>query len=438
MSTLDWVTGDALGLRMPAHGAALHDGGADFLTKAFRATGALDAHNRVTRITRFEENLAGGTGRKVILSVEYATPAPDLHTELFVKFSRDFTDPIRDRSKHLMESEVRFALLSRRPGFPIAVPACLFADYEHASGTGLLVTQRIAFDQNGIEPAYEKCFDYDMPDPLAHYKAMLTANARLAGSHRGGRLSSDIDQLFPFEAERLLVSDRIPYNSSQLAKKIARLVDFADRFPQLLPRNVTSHEFLSELAHHAPRFHAHEIAIKEFLHGKPEFIALCHWNANIDNGWFWRNAEGVLECGLLDWGRVNQMSIAQAIFGALCAAETQLWDDHLDEILSLFAREFRAAGGPTIDADELKFHLQLFTALTGIAWIMDAPSIVQAQVPELAQIRDRYDPRFTANALARVQLQLLTAFLNAWQTQRFGVVLDRFLQLTTRATAVTS
>ena len=438
MSTLDWIAGDALGLQIPAHAAALRAGGEDFLTTAFRATGALGAENRVTRITRFEETLAGGTGRKVILAVEYAKPAPELHTELFVKFSRDFADPMRDRSKHLMESEVRFALLSRRPAFPVAVPTCLFADYHEASGTGILITQRIAFGANGIERAYDKCFDYAMPEPLAHYRALLTTNARLAGSHRGGRLTDDIDELFPFDARALLVSDRIPYNAGQLTKKIARLVDFAARFPQLLPRHLTSHEFLSQLAHDAPRFHAHEAAIKGFLHGKPELIALCHWNANIDNGWFWRAADGVLQCGLLDWGRVNQMSIAQAIFGALCAAETQLWDDHLDELLLLFVTEFRAAGGPAIDADELKFHLQLFTALTGIAWIMDAPSIVQAQVPELAQIHDRYDPRFTANALARVQLQLLTAFLNAWQTQRFGTVLDRFLQLTQPASALTS
>jgi hypothetical protein len=39
-----------------------------------------------------------------------------------------------------------------------------------------------------------------------------------------------------------------------------------------------------------------------------------------------------------------------------------------------------------------------------------------------------YDPRFTRNALARVQLQLLTVFMNAWQTQNFGAVLDRFIE----------
>ena len=29
-------------------------------------------------------------------------------------------------------------------------------------------------------------------------------------------------------------------------------------------------------------------------------IALCHWNANIDNAWFWREPDGALRCGLID------------------------------------------------------------------------------------------------------------------------------------------
>ncbi|MDT5172767.1 MAG: hypothetical protein QOG37_18, partial [Mycobacterium sp.] len=55
---------------------------------------------------------AGSTGRKVVLSVHYDEPA-GLPTELFVKFSRDFDNPTRDRGKAQMEPEVRFAAMSR-------------------------------------------------------------------------------------------------------------------------------------------------------------------------------------------------------------------------------------------------------------------------------------------------------------------------------------
>ena len=65
----------------------------------------------------FDEVPGGSTGRKVLLTVEYDKPCRT-HTDLFVKFSRDFDNPIRDRGKTQMEPEVRFASLSRATGFP--------------------------------------------------------------------------------------------------------------------------------------------------------------------------------------------------------------------------------------------------------------------------------------------------------------------------------
>ena len=87
-----WAVGDQYGLAFPADPAALETGGARFLTEAFLASGAL-RDNSIARVTGFREVAGGSTGRKVMLSVEYAKAASDLHTDLFVKFSRDFDDP---------------------------------------------------------------------------------------------------------------------------------------------------------------------------------------------------------------------------------------------------------------------------------------------------------------------------------------------------------
>jgi hypothetical protein len=428
MSVTDWITGDMLGMQIPAHSAALREGGAVFLTNAFRAAGVLTPDNLVTQITHFEECSGGSTGRKLLLSVAYAKPAPNLFNDLFVKFSRDFDNAIRDQARVQMELEVRFALLSRVPGFPIAVPRCFFADYHEASGTGILIAQRIAFGTDGIERHYDKCLDYEMPDPLAHYRALIKAIARLAGVHLAGRLPDSVAQQFPFDADKLSVSDRRPYTAKQLQNRVARYADFATKFPQLLPRNIRSTEFIAQLAEHAPRFPEHEAAIKHYLRSRPEFIALCHWNANIDNAWFWRNAQGEFECGLMDWGHVSQMSFSMALWGSLSGAETKLWNEHLDELLTLFAAELRGCGGPAIDVEELKFHLHLHVALMGLAWLLDAPPLIQANVPDLATIENRFDPRFKANETARTTLQMMTTFLNLWQTRNFGAVLDRFVK----------
>ncbi len=427
MTVLDWVPGDVLGLQIPAHSEALLAGGTSFLTAAFHANGTLAADNRVTQITQFEECPGGSTGRKILLSVAYERSDPALRTELFVKFSRDFDDAIRDRGKIQMELEVRFALLSRISGFPIAVPACFFADYHHESGTGILITERIAFETGGIERHYEKCLDYEMPEPLAHYEALIKAIARLAGAHKAGHLPPSVATQFPFDPKKLTVSKSRVYSAAQLQAKVAAYAEFARSYPQLVPENISSPEFIAQLAEQAPRFAENEASIRQFLQDAPELIALCHWNAHVDNAWFWRNARGEIECGLLDWGHVSQMSLAMALGGCLTAAEPELLSAHLDSLLALFAAEFRSCGAPALDVRELKLHFMLALGTSGLL-LLDAPALIQRRVPNLAEVKDRFDARIRSNEFARAQLHLLTVFLTLWKTEDFGTALDEFLR----------
>lgn len=428
MTALDWARGDLSGIMMPAHAAALREGGAIFLTQAFRDAGALGVDNAVTAITQFEECPGGSTGRKLFLGVEYAKPEPGLHTELFVKFSRDFDDPVRDRGKVQMETEVRLAALSRAPAFPIAVPACYFADYERETGTGILITQRVAFGAGGVEPHYEKCLDYEMPDMLAHYESLIRALARLAGAHKGERLPARAAAQFPFEPDKLDVGARKPYTVAEVEARVEQYAAFAEKYPQLLPESLRTPAFIAELSAHAPRFPAQEAAIKSYLARQEPFIALCHWNANVDNAWFWRNGDGVLECGLMDWGHVSQMNVAMALWGALSAAELSLWDEHLDDLLQLFAREYRAAGGPALDVAEVAFQLDLYIGVMGVAWMLDAPALIQQRAPNLSEAKSRFDAPVRGIERARNQLHIMSVFLNRWRARDFGAVLDRFLR----------
>lgn len=161
------------------------------------------------------------TGRKLLLSVQYQQPHPNLHTDLFVKFSRDAANPIRDRGRMQMESEVLFASLSRAPGFPITVPATQFADYHRDTGTGIPISERIHFGVNGIERQYHKCLDYKMPEPLAHYRALLTALARLAGCHRSGRLPAELIGQFPIDMQAAQVGERTPISADKLNRRMS-------------------------------------------------------------------------------------------------------------------------------------------------------------------------------------------------------------------------
>jgi hypothetical protein len=424
---LDFVRGDATRLAIPAHAEALRAAGEIFLTDAFQTFGSLGADNRVVRITQFESFPGGNSGHKLLLSVEYADAEPGLHTDLFVKFSRDFNDAFRDRRRHELEAEVHLATLSRLPDFPIRVPVACFADFNRESGTGLLITQRIAFGADGIEPLRPKCMDHELADPLAYYRATFTALARLVAAHKSGRLSPHVDALFPFDAAAAAADIPIPWNEQQLRERVQRYGEFAASCPQLMPPHLISPSFIAQLERDAVRFLQHEAAVKRFLYSDPEFIALCHWNTNIDNAWFWRDASGVLQCGLLDWGMVRQMNVGYALWGGLCGASLAIWDRHLDDLLELFIIELHTNGGPRIDMRQLKLHLDLSTAMLCLALMMDAPALVLSRLPEAARASSPLDPVMHQNEMARSFLHVFTAFLNLWQKQDFGAALDRVL-----------
>ena len=424
---MDGVLGDTTGLMIPAHADALRAAGADFLTRAFRAYGALSEDNSVTRISRFELCTVGSTGQKVLLSVEYARPEPGLPLDLFVKFSRDFADAFRDRRRGELASEIALGELSRVVGFPIRVPVPYFADFHRESGTGLLITERIRFGLAGIEPLRPKCMDHLLDRPLEYYRTIVTALGRLAAAHASGALSPRVETLFPFDARAAAESDPIPWDEEGLSGQVERYAAFAARCPRLLPAHVRSPEFMAQFARDAVRVLRHERSIKQFMHADPTYIALSHFNAHIDNAWFWRDASGALQCGLLDWQRGRQMNVAYALWGALCAAGLDIWNDHLDELLRLFIAEFAAHGGPSLDPERLELYMHLYAATMGLAGLIVMPAVVCSKLPNPEAASGPQDSMVLDNEAARSFLHVFTVLLNLWQSPKFRMNLERTL-----------
>jgi hypothetical protein len=416
-----WATGDTTGLAIPADPQTLREAGAEFLTTAMRRFGTLAADNSVDRITRFQDCGGGSTGRKALLDVEYTRPQPGLRTELFVKFSRDFDNPRRDRGKSQMELEVNFALLSVRTDLPVQVPLCAFSDYHRDSCTGVLLTERIGYGTGGIEPHYDKCLDYTMPDALGHYEALLGSVARLAGVYRSGRFPVTVTEQFRFDAEKVSVGKRIRYSGDELTDRIHRLVSFGSAHPGLLP--ALSADFTQRMLADVGRIAAAEDIIMAWLHSTNAHIGLCHWNANVDNAWFWSTPDGRLHNGLMDWGCVSIMNVAMALWGSLCSAETALWEQHLDHLLAHFATEYADAGGPDLDPVTLRCQLMLYVAVMGIAWLLDTPEFLAATVPDLTEVADRHDPRISGDEAVRAPLLMLNNVLHLWATEDFGALL---------------
>ena len=425
---MDWIEGDVLGMAMPAHPEALRAGGADFLTAAFRRFGALAADNAVARVTRFEDCPRGSTGRKVLLGVEYARPEPGLDTQLFVKFSRAFDDPLRDNQRFEMADEARFAAVSAGPEFPIAMPKAYFSDFHAESGTGMMITRCVPYGEGTNEPHYEKCLDWQLDDALDHYRVIVGTNARLGAAHRAGELPAAVDRWFPFDADKGIAADRIRYDARQLGNRVARFAQFCGDYPQLLPANVRDAGFHARLARDVPRFLEHEQVLREWLFSRPGSIVFAHWNANIDNAWFWKGNDGARHCGFIDWGRVGPMPVAQALWGTLSGAETAIWDGHLDELIGVFVEAFeRLPQVQWLDAATVRLELDIQVGLLGTCWLLDAVPLILRMVPDLAEAESKRDARFVAHEQARNQLHMLAVFMNLFERHDLGRSIDAVL-----------
>lgn len=414
------VIGANTGIAFPTTVEQLLSAGPDFLTLAMQATGALTRDNAVTAIAASREFHGGGMGRKLWLDVEYTRREPHLHTRLFAKFTREFGDPLLDLFGPLMEPEIRFALLSRQAGFPIRVPRCYFADYSAAPICGLLITERVPYGEHNVLPCPVKGMDWQLDDPLPYYSSLMTAAATLAGSHKSGRLGPDLKTMFPFDPDAIDPGSRIPYTPDALAGQLVRIREFISAAPQLFP-GVDAERFIAE----APIVLELEDAIRNALNHASDMIALCHWNLNLDNAWFERQPDGSLSAGLLDWGSVGQMNIAQSFFGVTCAADPDFLARHESNLIKLFVDHYAAAGGPIISTDKMHALVKLSMAVLGVAWMLDAPAIVARELPGYASVANRFDPRFTENFLARAQTHLLWVFIREWSRQDIGGALRR-------------
>ncbi|MFM5906959.1 MAG: hypothetical protein ACKOPO_05145, partial [Novosphingobium sp.] len=160
---------------------------------------------------------------------------------------------------------------------------------------------------------------------------------------------------------------------------------------------------------------------RDYLVSNPAFTSLNHWNSHIDNAWFWRE-DGEVRCGLIDWGRVGQLTFGSALWGGLSAAHHAIWDQHIDGLLGHFVQQYEAHGGPRVRLDDLRRHLALHMAVMGVARMFAAPEIIRFRLPECVHATGPNDAMFTPVTAdpARNYLSIYTVLLKHWQRENFG------------------
>lgn len=65
------------------------------------------------------------------------------------------------------------------------------------------------------------------------------------------------------------------------------------------------------------------------------------------------------------------------------------------------------------------------TAVVSLAFGLEAPAIIDRQVPDLPDVANRFDARLRDRETARIRLHMVTMFLNVWRTHDLPGALAR-------------
>jgi hypothetical protein len=388
--------GDHYGLEFPISVPMLEDFGPAFLTRAFRASGAIAADNEVTAIVALQPISVQGASERALLTVDYARDEPGLHKQLFVKFP-----PLEPNFKfgliRMGYGEVAMQRLSGSDGFPVKTAKYYFGDHCAKTTNFILITERIPFGVAPVSPALRKGYDHMIAGVEGHYELLVRALARLVGAHKRGAMPPEVDGIFPYAGA---ARDFEPIDDA--AGKIDRLIEFISQTaPHLFIAEASDPAFMARWREDLLYGLEHKDVVIAYLHGDADYTGICHPNLNVDNAWYWREPSGDLQIGLLDWGGAGHMSVAQALSGMLMMPEPEKYQRLVDFVLSTFREELAAQCGVTLDAEELRLQFKASTFSTAICTIVEFfGDVFAVHTPEAyASMKDRFDPRLLDSGL---------------------------------------
>merc|ERR1712070_1301186 len=84
------------------------------------------------------------------------------------------------------------------------------------------------------------------------------------------------------------------------------------------------------------------------------YVGFGHQNGNTDNAYFYRKEDGIIDCGVLDWGSTGYYAFASEIMGgSFGSALAEMLIEYDDRLIGAFVEAYHATGATPIDVDEL-------------------------------------------------------------------------------------
>jgi len=388
----------------------------------------------------------GGAGIKVMLSVEYSKPADGVTQDFFIKIPHKMGNKSeRHKISILLNNdfpEVLFNVMFVGKT-PFRSPRCYFADMSRDSTNYIVIMERLPFAQkkNSYEPgellpAPGKYLDFQLETKGAdYYYALARSYARATAWYQASSvLSPQLDYLFMTKdaCEYLHQERNEAYdNFGPLDQRVKWMASWVEQmgeegfmqhvapyggFPeaisrgfldfaldwlgstQLLPKDLNNRAFREQIRREAEEFVRYGGLINWVLSKVYwELNVLSHPNLQVDNAFYWRDAEGEMQAGILDFGSMMHMSCANVLSGSWSGAEWEVMDEHEDKLCDFFVDQLVAAGGTCCSKDEFRTMIKLARGSSWTGQFVNFPKLYQLCPPkEFATIKSRSDPRFQA------------------------------------------
>mmetsp|Transcript_90011 Transcript_90011/g.197082 ORF Transcript_90011/g.197082 Transcript_90011/m.197082 type:complete len:520 (+) Transcript_90011:36-1595(+) len=429
------LPGDYYAIKFPRDKDEILQMGPSWLTKAFQTTGVLGLDNTVIAIDDAREFVGGGAGLKCILKVRYKNELPHLHNELFVKLphkpggsDRYFVSCMwnHDRPETIFN-------IWLEPCVPYRVPKMYFSDICAESTNFILITETIPWTKKGqvigpgeIEPAYDKYMDWELPNTgVEHYHTLCKALGKIAAYHKAGKLHPQMEEMFPMPDINHVKLGVPPFDAAAKKKAthdIDQLIKFlSETAKEAFPKDVSDAQWLERWKSEALHFmsYSQEVALYCFGEGTAEwkdYVTFTHNNLQIDNAFFWRREDGVLEVGLLDWGVLSCAPFASAVQGCISGAEAEVLLQHRDAFLETAVNSYLLYGGPKLNLDRFTKmnNLQMMSWACGIT--ANVTQVMKhTKKNEWSDIKDWMDPKLVGRFQTRTHCSQFKIALQLWR-----------------------
>lgn len=451
------------GMTFPHTAKQIEEFGADWITKAFHHYKTLPEDNSVKRLVSVDPlplsgfDTCGGSGPKAFFTVEYEKDDPSLHTRLFAKMPWDphgSYPGVPESTPQVYRTQISggdgdcaeimtscfYAHL-----FPFPVPKFYWGDICRDTTNFIFITECLPFGKRGkvekgkvveeikrepydMLPVCGKYQDFLLDDAPAIYLQIFRMMAQLAAWDQQGRYDHILGPIAKFNPEGYLAytlpgrkkmkSSRRDIMISGAKRMVEPALEFMTKTAKVLfsstaLKNASQKRFKEDIEMMSPYFED----FKFYMNNSSDFQGVAHFNLQADNAFFWRDENGELDGGVLDWsGFTRPPNFVQSFLGCLLGMEADMLLELEPTIMKCFAEEYERSGGPHIEPDELmlRWNLAFMMCSTDTCKWIEMDTLREMPAEEWTDIKSRFDDKFMNTWNVRTRTTTFINLMEYW------------------------